>query len=143
MFSPNFQLPGPGQQHPWHVWTQWHGDDDNGPTYEYGVPIEFDLTGNMLSLQVFNHHYENCYVYDITCGYLWREPLTKGIWYELLVHIKWSTKSDGVVEGKVKLIDSSGKEIAVHPFQTYHGNTLNNSPTAPLGDKSVYLKQEI
>jgi hypothetical protein len=139
MFPSNFPLPGPEEKHPWHVWTQWHTGDQG--TYDYGVPIEFHLNGNTLGLRVFDHYYEDhgCYDYTIKCGYLWHGQLTKGIWYDVLIHIKWSTKSDGLVEGRIKLIN--GNNVTVQPFETYNGYTLNNLANAPIDDKMVFLKQ--
>ena len=127
MFSPSFELPGSSVTSPWHVWTQWH--TGNQGTFTYGVPVEFDLNKNILSLRVMSHYYDSIGCFNTTppnCGYRWSEPLKQGIWYDVLVHIKWSTKSDGLVEGRIKQINGSTSVI-----QPYHGNTLNNLTTAP------------
>jgi hypothetical protein len=67
------------------------------------------------------------------CGYLWIEQIEKGKWYEILLHVKWSTSSDGFVEGWVQ--KDGGTQI---PFSPYKGVTLN--PNGPA-DTTVYLKQ--
>ena len=129
-----------GVASPWHVWTQWHTGDLG--TYNYGVPIEFDLNKNILSLRVLSHYYDSISCFNTTppnCGYRWSEPLKQGIWYDVLLHVKWSTRSDGLVEGRIKLIN--GSTSVVHQILTYHGNTLNNLTTAPADDKMVYLKE--
>lgn len=136
MFSPSeFELPGPNVTHPWHVWTQWH-TGDNG-TYNYGVPLEFALDGNVLNLHVLGHYFDciHCYKENITCGYLWTTPLKKGVWYDVLLHVKWSTRTDGLVEGRIKLIGINGTN-EVDQIQTYHGNTLNNLTNATTDGRS-------
>ena len=33
-----------------------------------------------------------CFTFEVgKCGYLWIEPIEKGKWYEILLHVKWST----------------------------------------------------
>jgi hypothetical protein len=140
----DFTIPTPINNGNWHVWTQWHGLEG---TTKYGVPIGFNLNGNQLNLRVLGAVYDSnetdaditqpnpCFTFKVgECGYLWIEQIEKGKWYEIFLHVKWSTGSDGLVEGWVK------KDGATNPtpFVQYKGNTLN-----PKGsnDTTVYLKQ--
>jgi Polysaccharide lyase len=133
-FSPTeFTVPTPPHNNNWHVWTQWHGLEG---TTNYGVPIGFNLNANLLNLRVLGgvHDSQQCYTIEQgKCGYLWVESLQKGIWYEILLHIKWSTNNDGLVEGWIKK-DGELPKL----FLPYGGPTLN--PNGPA-DTTMYLKQ--
>jgi len=60
--------------------------------------------------------------------YLWAKKLQVGHWYKILLHVRWSTASNGLVEGKVDGV----------PIKTFHGNILSSSG---LADTTAYLKQ--
>jgi hypothetical protein len=131
----NFTTPGT-QPKWWHVWTQWHGLDG---TTVYGLPITFNLNGNILNLRVNTIKYDqqnpNCTSQIIvsgqpntSCGYLWAKTLQVGHWYKILLHVRWSTSSNGLVEGNVDGV----------PIKIFHGNILAPSGSA---DTTAYLKQ--
>jgi len=126
----NFNIPTPIANKNWHVWTQWHGLENT----VYDLPLAFNLNGNLLNLRVLPHFYDSKGCFTIQagqCGHLWVEKIVKGKWYEILLHVKWSTGSNGFVEGWIK--KDGGSKI---PFIKYKGNTLN-----PNGSAGVYLKQ--
>jgi hypothetical protein len=131
--STNFTVPTPIAKNNWHVWTQWHGLEG---TTNYGVPVGFNLNGELLNLRVLGGIHDSQGCWDIEpekCGYLWVEPLQKGAWYEILIHIKWSTKNDGLIEGWIKKDNEPIKS-----FVPYKGNTLNPNG---IEDTTVFLKQ--
>jgi Polysaccharide lyase len=134
MFPNDFTPPGPKS---WEVWTQWHALEG---TTSYGVPLGFALNGNTLNLRVlggvFDKQDSGCTDKIIIqgkpntdCGFLWAAPLQKAKWYEILLHVIWSSnKNVGLVEGIV-----NGTSII-----PYHGVTLNPNGS---DDTKVYLKQ--
>ena len=126
----NFTIPIPVSNKNWHVWTQWHGLKDT----VYDLPLAFNLNADQFNLRVLPHYYDSqsCYTMQTgKCGHLWVEKIEKGKWYEMLLHVKWSTGNNGLVEGWMKK-DGANKI----PFVTYKGNTLD-----PTGSEGVYLKQ--
>jgi hypothetical protein len=125
----NFTIPSPISNKNWYVWTQWHGLEDT----IYDLPLAFNLNGNLLNLRVLPHVFDKQGCFTIQpgkCGHLWVEQIDRGKWYEILIHVKWSTGSNGFVEGWVK--KDGGTKVQ---FIKYKGNTLN-----PNGSDGVYLK---
>jgi hypothetical protein len=61
------------------TWTQWRASDESD-SYS-----NFMLWGNELQLRLNGIH--------------WREPLVKGVWHDIVYHVKWSSNPDvGFIE---------------------------------------------
>lgn len=83
----NFTIPTPIANTNWHVLTQWLGVGEK----MYNPSLSFNLNGELLNLRVLPHVFDsnNCFtIKEGQCGHLWVEKIQKGIWYEILLHVK-------------------------------------------------------
>jgi hypothetical protein len=139
-YFPNSTFTIPTTPHSWHVLTQWHGTPEISPGYKtYGLPITFNLNGNLLNLRINTNLYDQqnpaCTAHimingqpNISCGYLWATTIQKGHWYKIVLHIRWSNTTNGLVEGTIDGI----------PINTFHGILLNRTGN---DDSKAFLKQ--
>lgn len=117
----------------WQVWTQWHQNSDS--TALCCTPaVEFNVLGSNLDLRVLGHIWDHQGCFNITagqCGYKWVEHIQKGKWYDMLLHVKWSTSNNG-----------GFMEMYVNHMRVSQNIMDKSHPFATLdSDGLVYLKQ--
>jgi hypothetical protein len=56
----------------WQLFTQWHHDGCCG-----SPPVEFHVTGEQV-------------IFTVQGRSLWKTPLVRGAWHELMLHVRWS-----------------------------------------------------
>ena len=111
--------------------------------------MEFNVLGSNLALRVLGHIWDaqNCLtVATGQCGYKWVAPIQKGSWYEILLHVKWSTQNNvGYMEMYVNHIPVSQNAMGKnHSFATldsdglaYLKQGLYRNPNIPF-DQTIY-----
>jgi len=144
---PTNAYPTSSDKNLWQVWTQWHQSDAS--TACCTPTMEFNVLGSNLALRVLGHIWDaqNCFtVATGQCGYKWVAPIQKGSWYEILLHVKWSTQNNvGYMEMYVNHIPVSQNAMGKnHPFATldsdglaYLKQGLYRNPNIPF-DQTIY-----
>lgn len=89
----------------WQLFTQWHHDGCCG-----SPPVEFYVYGDELRLRLTNG------------ADVWTAPLVRGVWNELVFHVKWS--SDPAV-GFVELWHNREKAVARRNAATMYAGAKN------------------
>jgi hypothetical protein len=121
------------------AWTQWHQSDGFvPPDCKTGCSpvVEFTVKEPNLVLRILGHTYDNanpgCFTFEEgKCGYKWIAPLQKGHWYEMLLHVKWSTDPQ---KGFMELYVDKQRANPTILDRSITFSTLD-------GDGLVYMKQ--